>query len=702
MKLKRSIHCLISITLILSLTLGCGFLDGLVGTSVPNQDVPGQTGVPGGQIQYRQVSPIPPLLPAPPIPASAPQTTPDEQALYFADQLASGNDHLAVWMGLYDTLGIPLISEEGSPLGNTGEDPIGPRFWTMWYTSGLDLPGRGIPLEDVGRLFANALPDMDGTGFGAMLLDGLRQAAQSNNPQVRLLGLFVRERILRGPSHVDIMDASITPDTAVIDMPTVQLISWVIIRNVLFLTGSQASVPGDSITMIDYQPRSTSQLGPSIRCSELPGAGSTPVAWHNWIINKIGGGFQLPGMTDEMAFKPFVEIVAEKLATSGSVERMEKIVKVSGKMLGFLNVITSALSLILQLQAMEIDVRMDPTPLIRTHYTSNGNEATVELELYTDPKGRPDGDELESCLSSYFLNAVGVSFGFPTAGPIPGAEIDVEAGKGIPDLVLINESRMRFFTGKDGRVSFHVIGKAQTQTIPDDAPAVDKEAIIRLRAQPEEAGLGSMANIFFGGLGIITGGAAGFLSSLIDVLKTFTYDMGEKALPVTDWGTQEFLIEGTMTREAKGNDEWATQHKLHIWSLNGRLSPGIVTGVNGEGPDGQVTVSEQFDDSVYHCNGSDNGTFKWFGFVVIKNDRLEISLTSLQTPELAAFCWYTKAPEKHMANGFTITFEMPFEDGAELYEIRQDPDCIFSGGGLDNCVQTTTLDFHLHLPTVSP
>jgi len=118
----------------------------------------------------------------------------------------------------------------------------------------------------------------------------------------------------------------------------------------------------------------------------------------------------------------------------------------------------------------------------------------------------------------------------------------VEAGKGIPDLVLINESTMRFFTGKDGRVSFHVIGKAQTQTIADDAPVVDKEAIIRLRAQPEEAGLGSMANIFFGGLGIITGGAAGFLSSLIDVLKTFTYDMGEKALPVTDWGSQGWKV----------------------------------------------------------------------------------------------------------------------------------------------------------------
>ncbi|HCC79262.1 MAG: hypothetical protein A2X25_15545 [Chloroflexi bacterium GWB2_49_20] len=547
MKLKRLAFQLLSITLIISLTLGCKFLDSLATvTPDPNQALPtlaASQGTPSGQDQYRQVSSEPPTLPAPPKPVSSPQGTPDVQAIYFADQLASGKDHLAVWMGLYDALGIPLIGQGGEPLGSTGDDPIGPRFWQMWYSSGLDLPGRGIPLEDVGRLFANALPDMDGTGFGGMLLDDLRLAAQSNDPQVRLMGLFVRERILRGPSHVDILDASVTPDTAVVDIPSVQLISWVIIRSALFQAASQASVPGGSITLVDYQPRSVAQLGPQINCSDLPGAGSTPVAWHNWIINKVGGGFQLPGMTDEMAFPSFVESIVGKVVNSGSADRIEKITKLSGKMLGFLNVITSAISLILQLQAMEIDVRMDPMPLVRTHYTSNNNEATIELELYTDPKGRPDGDELESCLSSYFLNALGVSFGFPTKGAIPGAEIVVEAGMGIPELVLINESRMRFTTGTDGRVSFHVIGKAQRETIPDSAPPVDKEFSIRLSAQPEEAGLGSMANIFFGGLGVITGGAAGFLSSLIDVLKTFHYDMGEKVLPLIDWETTGWKVE---------------------------------------------------------------------------------------------------------------------------------------------------------------
>jgi hypothetical protein len=210
-------------------------------------------------------------------------------------------------------------------------------------------------------------------------------------------------------------------------------------------------------------------------------------------------------------------------------------------LLGYANVITSAISLILQLQAMQVDAAMEPMPLKRSHNTSDGEQGTIALRLYTDPKGLPDGNELESCLASYLLNALGVSFGFPKEENIPGAEIAIKGGKGIPELVLINETTMRFWTGANGQVTIHVIGKGQNKTIPDSAPPVDKEFSINVSAQPEEAGLGSMANIFFDGLTGLAGGA-GFLSGLIDVLKTFTYDMGEIVLPLTDWETQGWKV----------------------------------------------------------------------------------------------------------------------------------------------------------------
>jgi hypothetical protein len=576
----------------------------------------------------REVSSEPPTLPAPPKPASAPQDTPDEQAVYFADQLAAGENHLAVWMGVYDALGIPVIGQDGVPLGSTGDDPIGPRFWQVWYSSGLDLPGRGIPLQDVGRLFANGLPDMDGTAFGAMLLDDLRLAAQSNEPRVRLLGLFVRERILRGPSHVDILEAAVTPDTAVIDIPTVQLISWIIIRNALFQAASQASVPGAPITYVDYHPRPAAQdLGPQISCSDLPGAGSDAVAWHNWILNKVGGGLQLPGMTDEMALPSFVELVVGKVAT-GTAERIENITKLSGKLLGYANVITSAISLILQLQAMEVDATMEPPTLIRTHKTSDGEQGTIALRLYSDPKGRPDGDELESCLASYLLNALGVSFGFPKEENIPGAEIAIKGGKGIPELVLINETTMRFWTGANGQVTFHVIGKGQNKTIPDSAKPVDKEFSIHVSAQPEEAGLGSMANIFFDGLTGLAGGA-GFLSGLIDVLKTFTYDMGEIVLPLTDWETQGYKVldPGMPYHTVSGVVcDLGKPFTIQTYAPAGRQIPILFTPSSPETGSFSYDSTYQQRDGTYHWYGSGPYTINGGG-----TDKLTISVSRSHT-----------------------------------------------------------------------
>jgi hypothetical protein len=87
-----------------------------------------------------------PSLPDAPKPASIASGAPQNQASAFADIVASTNrdTRLAGWLGVYDALGIPVISQNGMPIGSTGNDPIGPRFWQLWYASGLDLPRRAF------------------------------------------------------------------------------------------------------------------------------------------------------------------------------------------------------------------------------------------------------------------------------------------------------------------------------------------------------------------------------------------------------------------------------------------------------------------------------------------------------------------------------------------------------------------------------
>src|SRR6266404_9210911 len=191
--------------------------------------------------QHRQaVSTVAPDLPAPPKIASVNKGTPEQQAIYFADLLVSPITRLAGWLSLYDALGIPVLGQNGTSLGSTGDDPIGPRYWQLWYASGLDKNRRGIPLRDAGRLIAAGSPELDGRTFGPALLNDLRFAIKSSDPQVRLMGMFVRERIKRWPSHLDIADASVTPEKAIVDLPTLQMIVWIVTRAAIFQAASSS------------------------------------------------------------------------------------------------------------------------------------------------------------------------------------------------------------------------------------------------------------------------------------------------------------------------------------------------------------------------------------------------------------------------------------------------------------------------------
>lgn len=502
--------------LLIVLTLGCNFFSNLLKAKSP------------------VVSVVAPELPAPPKPSNAAQGTAAAQAAQFADMLALPETRLAGWLGIYDALGIPVVGQDGRSLGSTGDDPIGPRYWQVWYVSGLDKKGRGIPINDVGRLFATETPALDGAALGTGLLDDLRLAMKSNDPQVRLMGEFVRERIKRWPSHLDIADASVTPDTAIIDLPTVQMIAWITMRGALFQNAARITkatiAPPATFMMAMFQGGGGSPA-PQVPCSEQMGSADSTY-WTNWLANKVvGGGVQLPGMTK---------------AFTGLLEKMQKVLQVSEKgiektaaVITKLNAISALLNLILQISAMEIEPKQIPDPMVRTKDTNRGKDGTIELQLYSAPDKIPDGNKLGACLGAFFTNAFGISFSFPAKGPISGAEMTVSGGAGFPNLVLFNTegtNSMRRWTDASGIAEYKLIGAPQRRDLPQTAKETKKEFSVHVKAQPEEAGLNSMLNIFFGGLTFGSNSTkAGGFGSAIDIAKGFQYDMGEYYFNLTDW-----------------------------------------------------------------------------------------------------------------------------------------------------------------------
>jgi hypothetical protein len=490
------------------------------------------------------LSKVAPQLPVPPRRAALLQGTPEAQAVYFADLLASPETRLSGWLGIYDALGIPVIAQDGTTLGSTRDDPIGPRYWEIWYASGLDLKGRGIPLSDAGRLLGAGMGNRDDGALGAALLNDLRLAVKSPEPRVRLLGMFVRERIRRWPSHRDIREARVSPEEAIIDLPTLQMIAWIATRGALFQAAAAEKTLGavgegasSGFAMLQ---KSGSNPASQLPCSEKMGDADSTY-WTNWLLNKvIGGGVQLPGM--EEAFAGLIEQSQKKLESSATV--MERTSAVTTN----LNIASVVLSLLLQLAAMEINPSQDPAPLERTKTTNRGKDGKLVLQLYSARGNIPDGDKLGACMGSVLANAFGVSFSLPSQGPISGAEMTVEGGSGFPDRVLFNTegtNSMRRWTEKDGSAEYKIFGAPQKRDLPQTARPVDKEFSIHVKAQPEEAGMNSMLNIFFGGLTFgAKPGAAGGFGSAIDIAKGFQYDMGEYFFNLKDWGAQGYRATG--------------------------------------------------------------------------------------------------------------------------------------------------------------
>jgi hypothetical protein len=395
-----------------------------------------------------------------------------------------------------------------------------------------------------------------------MLLDDLRSTAQSNDPQVRLFGLFVRERVLRGPSHLDLLDAATSPISATVDLPTVQLLGWVAIRGTFIQAAQQVSerpVSGAVASNVPFKwpvlpllavpaPLAVAlQAGgglPSLNAisasSTLQQQAAQPTCsamfgdedvtyWVNWVANKLGGGLQLPGMQNGLP--GLIQLIQKQLGEPASV------IKGTSDRLGWASAFTAAMTLAMQLSSVDVAGYEEPDPLERTKGTSDGKQTTIHWALLMDPGKLPDGNNGAACFLSFLSNMFGMSFSFPTEGRIPGAEMDFYGGEGFPDLVLFGDyKQLRQDTDANGEASLLILGRAQKKDLPDSAQPVDKEFSVRVRAQPEAVNGNTIANIFFGGLTFgASPGGAGAIGALTDILKTFTWDLGEHVFRLTDW-----------------------------------------------------------------------------------------------------------------------------------------------------------------------
>ena len=501
------------------------------------------------------VPPPPPQVsvPSPPAAAAAPTGSPHEQAVALAAGVApAAADRVGGWLTAYDALGIPVFDSAGDALGTTGDDPIGPPFWRVWYAAGTSRPDSGFLLTDLTKTFnAFSSPTFDSAQAGAKLLADLRAATTDKDPKVRLFGLLVAELAGRGPSPVDILDPIVTADDLVISGDTAELLSWAVTRDFV-RAAAQPTAPAGEISRstrpavamnpgnggfarLAVTPAILRVAGDSAGCTSLANEDAT--YWLNWAVNKVvAGGVQLPGMGE--ATKGLVEYVLEARGKTAwqTIEKVKSITNLTAA-------IANVLSLAMQVSALTVDANMEPTPLERTKETSDGKEATIAFRLTYEPGKLPDGRNMAACVSSYMLNAFGVPLNFPASGTqVAGAELTFEGELGFAghgEYVLFGDyTQLRQDTDSAGQALLKVLGKAQKATIPETATPAMREFSIVVQAQPEAANGNSIANTFFDSLMFWAApGGAGAVNAAVDVAKTFHWDLGELVFPLIDWSS---------------------------------------------------------------------------------------------------------------------------------------------------------------------
>ena len=481
----------------------------------------------------------PPVLPVPPEPVAVAAGTVAEQAAALADATEPGSASvLAGWLAAYDALGIPVLTESG-PLGTTGDDPIGPPYWLVWYTSSLATTQAGFRLVDYVRVFGLPDDEIDGVEAADLLLDDVRAAAANQDPAVALAGQFIAEKIRRGPSRVDPLDTAVDAGQVSIDGATAELLSWFVIRD--YVHWLAAGETGG----IDVGAPPARLVADDFECGS--GWVSDATRWIGWMLDQPGVG-NVPSIGG---------LLGDRLKELNQDLRSKSLAEKADAITTKVNAITALLTLLMQYYTLAITPDLQPSPLERWREASDGDDAKVHWLLHVDLQGLPDGNNLLLCAASYFASTHDVTFSFPRSGKIPGAEILVQGGKGFVgdadgQLLLLPDSAPggRVTTDANGRAETLVRGMARPKTLPPSVPEVQKEFSLHVEAQPESIDGDTMVDIFISGFkfGAAPSGA-GAWEAAIGLAKVFHWDLGEYVFPLIDYesGSQGFA--GTWPRE---------------------------------------------------------------------------------------------------------------------------------------------------------
>lgn len=479
---------------------------------------------------HGQGEPQAPELPPPPPPMTVPDGPPDAQAAAFADAMDQVPDNVAAWLGLYDALDIPVIGPDGSSLGVDNGDPIGPAYWEVWYAS-AGTADSGLSLADFGTLLARALED--DADYGTLLLDDIRSAAASDDPQIRLFGAFVVERMRRG--SIDPLADGVTPDALTIDAPTMLLVGWSALRGAFIIaaqSGATSAVPAPKTDMRlkpALPPRGSESLQGLAATCELgsPGVSAT---WLSFALSQMRG--------DPRGFKSALQTTSDLLAGSIPITDAQMTSQVlKGEKIA--NVLPPTYLLALQMAGYRLQATASPATLVRTKEIGNwGEKVDLNLTLTYSRQNLPGGDARTQCLLYFAYKELGAEVNFPPDGPVSGAELITTIVTSTQRVGFPSEqsaTRAVHSTDGGGTVVLNVSGRPQPEELPDTVSQVDLDYTIIVTLQFADLTTLNEQNMVTVGPTVVAQYPLNVQSPLLEALDGFKFRLKKQKFPLQDW-----------------------------------------------------------------------------------------------------------------------------------------------------------------------
>jgi hypothetical protein len=484
------------------------------------------------------VVPPPPALPTVP---DDPEAAAAELAAATFDPAGDGGTGAeAAWLAAFDAAGIPVLDDAGRPLGNV-DDLLGPAWWEVWMWAGADsVAGSRLPdvLKSVGSTPDGAMSDAAAEEAAIALLDDLRLGAESDDPAARFTVAFLDAKAQQAGTQLSLLDPELDVTQTTLDLPTASLLNWVVIRDAAETLLDEEVVAAGSGAQGFAAPQGRAaprQAAPVKPCSQLWGDEQV-TAVTNSLIGKAFGGVSLPGLEVTGLLEKIVDLNPGIIPKS-AFQRMQKLAEK-------VNVAASLAALLMQYTALDVSGSFET--LERTKTTTDGKRATNRVDIVIDAGKLPDGNDKAACAASMLLNAAGISFSFPPAGPVSGVQVILDGGRNFGTRVLFAnlEKEGRQDTDSGGSITFGLLGKAQAKELPESARQQDLEYSVSIESTPEALDGNSIFNTFFDSLAFSAKPGLGIVSVAIDIAKTVHWDLGEQYAPLIDWTSTTYEASG--------------------------------------------------------------------------------------------------------------------------------------------------------------